>query len=214
MLPRKWFFGNIGIDTLPSQPETHPMNRCRLAQLTDAPAIQAIYAPVVRDTVISFEYEPPGVEEIERRMRKVLGSRPWLVYEAEEQVLGYAYASTFRERAAYDWGPEVSIYVKEGAQGRGIGRELYATLFNVLRALNYCQVWAGATIPNESSERLHRAMGFELVGRFPSAGYKFGKWHDTVFWRLALRDFPAEAPVIGNINELIRNPEWAWLIRG
>ena len=190
------------------------MTHCRLAQSADAIAIQAIYAPVVRETAISFEYEPPGVEEIERRMAKVLQSRPWLVYEADGQVLGYAYASTFRERAAYDWGPEVSIYVKDGAQGRGIGRELYATLFDVLRVLNYCQVWAGATTPNESSERLHRAMGFELVGRFPSAGYKFGKWHDTVFWRLALRELPAEAPPIQNINDLIKKPEWSWLIKG
>jgi L-amino acid N-acyltransferase YncA len=190
------------------------MSYCRLARFTDAPAIQAIYAPVVRETAISFEYEPPGVAEIERRMAKVLASRPWLVYEADGEVMGYAYASTFRERAAYDWGPEVSIYVKEGVQGRGIGRELYATLFDVLRALNYCQVWAGATSPNESSERLHRGMGFELVGRFPSAGYKFGKWHDTVFWRLPLRDFPVDAPRIGNINELIENSEWAWLKSG
>jgi L-amino acid N-acyltransferase YncA len=213
MLCLKLLFGNIEIDSSPKSTETHPMNHCRLAQFADAPAIQGIYAPVVRDTAISFEYEPPGVDEIARRMRKVMASRPWLVYEAERQVLGYAYANTFRERAAYDWGPEVSIYVRDDAQGRGIGRELYATLFDLLRALNYCQVWAGATYPNESSERLHKAMGFELVGRFPAAGYKFGKWHDTVFWRLALRDFPAEAPAIGNINELIQTAEWSWLKR-
>jgi L-amino acid N-acyltransferase YncA len=189
------------------------MSHCRLAKLTDAPAIQAIYAPVVRDTAISFEYEPPTVEEIGRRMQKVLTSRPWLVYEDGGAVLGYAYGSTFRERAAYDWGVEVSIYVRADTQKRGIGRELYGVLFDVLRALNYCQVWAGATAPNESSERLHASMGFEQVARFPAAGYKFGRWHDVVFWRLPLRELPLHAPVLGNINDLLRTEEWEWLTR-
>jgi L-amino acid N-acyltransferase YncA len=109
------------------------MSRCRLARLSDAPQIQAIYAPIVRDTPISFEYEPPDVAEIERRMSKVLASRPWLVREEAGVVQGYAYASTFRERQAYDWGVEVSIYVHPTAHGRGMGRSLYATLFDVLR---------------------------------------------------------------------------------
>jgi L-amino acid N-acyltransferase YncA len=189
------------------------MHHCRLAKLTDATAIQAIYAPIVAETPISFEYEVPDVAEIERRMQKVMASRPWLVYETGGQVLGYAYASTFRERAAYNWGVEVSIYVHANAHKRGIGQQLYTTLFDVLRALNYCQVYAGATVPNESSERLHARMGFELIARFPSAGYKFGKWHDTVFWRLPLRDFPEPAPEIGNINELVKTAEWEWLTR-
>lgn len=189
------------------------MNHCRLAKIADAPAIQAIYAPIVRDTPISFEYEPPDVAEVERRMGKVLTRRPWLVYEESGAVIGYAYASTFRERAAYDWGVEVSIYVRSDAHKRGIGRELYQTLFGVLRALNYCQVFAGATAPNESSERLHARMGFAQIARFPAAGYKFGKWHDVVFWRLPLRDFPEPAPSIGNINDLVKTAEWEWLTR-
>lgn len=189
------------------------MNHVRMARIGDAPAIAAIYAPIVRDTPISFEYEAPDEAEVARRMEKVMATRPWLVYEADGGVAGYAYASTFRERTAYNWGVEVSIYVAPAAHRRGIGRALYQTLFDVLRALNYCQVFAGATAPNESSERLHAAMGFEQIARFPAAGYKFGKWHDVVFWRLPLRDFPEQAPEIGNINDLVKTTEWQWLIK-
>lgn len=189
------------------------MNECRLAKITDAPAIRAIYEPIVRDTAISFEYEVPTLEEMEARMRKVLDFRPWLVYETGGEVLGYAYGSTFRERRAYDWGVEVSIYVRPDAHGRGIGRTLYATLFDVLRAQNYCQAIAGATMPNEGSERLHRSMGFSEIARFPNIGYKFGRWHDVVFWSLRLRELPEVAPQLINIHELTKTSEWAWLIR-
>jgi L-amino acid N-acyltransferase YncA len=189
------------------------MNPCRLASLEDAPAIQGIYAPIVRDTPISFEYDVPTVSEMERRIAEVLQRRPWLVYEEGGQVLGYAYARTFRERKAYDWGVEAGIYVDGSAQKRGIGQQLYSVLFDVLRALNYCQVWASATVPNESSERLHARMGFEFVGKFPKAGYKFGRWHDSVFWRRALREFPEQPEAIGNVNDLVKAAEWAWLKR-
>ncbi|HEY0306254.1 MAG TPA: arsinothricin resistance N-acetyltransferase ArsN1 family B [Longimicrobiales bacterium] len=187
------------------------MNHCRLAQSDDAAAIQAIYAPIVRKTAISFEYDPPDVAEMAGRMSKVLATRPWLVYRAGGRVLGYAYASTFRERRAYDWSTEVSVYVHADARGRGVGKELYATLFDVLRALNYRQVIAGATLPNEHSERLHEALGFERIGIFPAVGYKFGKWHDVIFWALTLRDFVGEAPALINVNELLQRPEWEWL---
>ncbi len=188
------------------------MNACRLARPDDVAAIQAIYAPIVRDSAISFEYDPPDTAEIARRLQNVQASRPWLVYRAPEGILGYAYASTFRERRAYDWCVEVSVYVHGDARGQGIGKELYATLFRVLRALNYCQVIAGATLPNQPSERLHEAFGFTRAGIFPSVGYKFGKWHDVIFWSLALRDFPADAPQVINVNELVKEPEWQWLI--
>lgn len=189
------------------------MNPCRLARIADAPALQAIYAPIVRETAISFEYEVPTVAEMARRIADVLERRPWLVYEAGGRVIGYAYARPYRERAAYAWGVEAGIYVDAGAQKRGVGQQLYGTLFDVLRALNYVQVWASATVPNEASERLHARMGFELVGRFPAAGYKFGQWHDSVFWRFPLRELPAVAPPIGDINELVKTMEWAWLTR-
>ncbi len=213
MLREKWPVGNIGVDTSPGCPYDARMNACRLARSADAEAIRDIYAPIVRDTVISFEYEVPSVAEIASRVEQVLQSRPWLVYEEAGEVLGYAYATTFRSRAAYDWGPEVSIYVRSDVQKRGLGQRLYATLFGVLRAQNYCRVVAGATVPNESSERLHSRMGFQLIGRYPAAGYKFGGWHDVVFWYLPLRSLPETAPALININELIKTAEWEWLTR-
>ncbi|HEX6006468.1 MAG TPA: GNAT family N-acetyltransferase [Burkholderiales bacterium] len=189
------------------------MGNIRLARPADAAEIRAIYAPIVRDTAISFEYEVPSVAEIERRLARVLAGRPWLVHVEAGRVLGYAYASPFRERAAYDWSVEVSIYVDSSVQRSGIGRRLYATLFDVLRALGYHQVIAGATMPNPASERLHRSLGFAQVAHFPAIGYKFGCWHDTVFWALPLRPTAGEAPAIININQLVKTAEWEWLTR-
>lgn len=213
MLRAKWPVGNIGVDTRPNRPYDPRMNACRLARPTDAPAIQAIYAPIVRDTPISFELEVPSVEEMLSRMEKVLESRPWLIYEEGGEVLGYSYATTFRDRPAYNWGTEVSIYVRPDVHRRGVGRHLYQTLFDVLRAQNYFCAVAGATVPNASSERLHDAMGFQLIGRYPAAGYKFGAWHDVVFWFKRLRELPSHPQELININELSRTAEWKWLRR-
>jgi phosphinothricin acetyltransferase len=185
------------------------MDVCRLARLADAPAIQAIYAPVVRETAISFEYDVPDVADIEGRLAKVLASRPWLVYQAGGQVLGYAYASTYRERRAYDWNVEVSVYVRADARGRGVARALYSRLFDVLRALNYRQAVAGATLPNEASERLHAGFGFQCMGVLPRAGYKFGRWHDVVFWYLPLSTTAGAAAEPINVHELAKQSEWA-----
>ena len=189
------------------------MQQCRLATSADADQIQAIYAPIVHHTAISFEYEVPSVEEMASRIRHVLQVRPWLVYEAGGEILGYSYATTYRDRAAYSWGVEVSIYMRQDMRQRGLGSALYATLFDVLRAQNYCRVVAGATVPNASSERLHARLGFQLIGRYPAAGYKFGSWHDVVFWFLPLCPLPSVAPALVNINELTKTGEWAWLTR-
>ena len=175
----------------------------RLANPDDAPAILDIYAPIVRDTPISFEYEPPSVDEMRARIEKVLAVRPWLVFEQDGVVLGYTYATTFRERRAYDWGVESAIYVRAQERGKGIGPRLYRTLFEILRAQNYCTVVAGATMPNEATERLHRSMGFTEFGRYPAAGFKHGCWYDVVFWYKRLRDLPATPPAIIPYNEII-----------
>lgn len=159
----------------------------RLASPTDAAAIAAIYAPVVRETATSFEMEPPDADEMRRRMDAVLPSHPWLVAEEEGQVLGYAYAGAHRSRAAYQWSVEPSVYVAAEAQGRGIGRRLYTALFAVLRAQGFVRAYAGITIPNEASLGLHRAFGFEDVGVYRNVGYKHGAWHDVWWGALDLR---------------------------
>lgn len=161
--------------------------RMRLAAPTDAAGVLSIYAPVVRDTAISFEYEEPSLEEMARRIVGVDASGyPWIVQERGGEIAGYAYASSFRTRRAYDWTTEVSVYVHPDHQRRGVGRALYAKLFEILTVQGYRSAYGVATAPNAGSEGLHEAMGFELVGRFPRVGFKFGRWHDVICWHLAL----------------------------
>lgn len=193
----------------------------RLATTADAEAVLRIYAPIVRETPISFEWEVPSVAEIAARIEKVLATRPWLIFEREGDVLGYVYASTYRDRLAYQWGPEVTVYIRADARGLGLGRGLYTALFDVLRAQGYCTVVAGATVPNAGSEGLHQRMGFQEFGRYPAAGYKFGKWHDVVFWYLRLCELPSEPRTPKPLNDVIDTQEWrdalahgASLIRG
>lgn len=153
----------------------------RLATPADGAAVAAIYAPVVRDTAVSFELDPPDADEMARRIAETLPQRPWLVCEDGGRVVGYAYAGAHRARAAYGWSVEPSVYVDAAARGRGVGRALYTALFGVLRAQGFANAYAGVALPNGPSLALHRAMGFETVGVFRRVGFKHGLWHD-VWW--------------------------------
>jgi phosphinothricin acetyltransferase len=177
----------------------------RLATVDDAPAVHAIYAPIVRDTAISFEWEAPTVGEMAGRIEKVLAAGfPWLVAEADGEVGGYAYASRFRSRAAYDWTAEVSVYVDERRHRRGIGRTVYSRLLRLLEAQGFRSAYGVATASNPGSEALHRSLGFEQVGSFPRAGYKFGAWHDVVFWRIALGPENGAPDPIRPLSDVLR----------
>jgi phosphinothricin acetyltransferase len=168
----------------------------RTATPDDAAAVQAIYAPIVRDTVISFETEVPTVDEMQRRIASTLAQFPWLVaLDEDHRVAGYVYAGRYAERRAYRWSTTVTAYVRADQRGRGIGRALYTALFDHLRALGYCQAYAGITLPNDASVGLHEAVGFERVGVFRNAGYKLGRWHDVGWWQLSLQrpDPPPDA---------------------
>jgi phosphinothricin acetyltransferase len=163
----------------------------RLATEQDAAQIQAIYASIVRETAISFEFDPPTVEEMRQRIRKTLERLPWLVYEDRGAILGYVYASPHRERAAYQWSVDVSVYVRADARRSGVGRALYTSLFRLLALQGYYNAYAGISLPNPASVSLHESLGFRPVGVFQAVGYKFGKWHDVGWWQLALQDRPA-----------------------
>jgi phosphinothricin acetyltransferase len=154
----------------------------RVATGDDAAAIAAIYAPVVRDTPISFELEPPTVEQMRRRVLDTLAVRPWLVCERGGELLGYAYAASHRERAAYQWCVETSVYVAAGARRQGVGRRLYAELLPLLARQGYVHAYAGITLPNASSVALHEALGFRPIGVYRGIGYKLGAWHDVGWW--------------------------------
>ncbi|MDP3857474.1 MAG: N-acetyltransferase family protein [Stagnimonas sp.] len=167
----------------------------RFAGLADAGAIAAIYAPYVRNTAISFEVEPPDLTEMTKRIETVLARYPWLLAEREGRVLGYAYAGEHRNRAAYRWDVDVGIYLAADAHRRGLGRQLYARLFHILRALGLVNAYAGITLPNAGSVGLHEACGFLPVGIYRRVGYKCAAWHDVGWWQLALQahsDHPAE----------------------
>lgn len=165
------------------------MPTIRLATEADAPGVHAIYAPIVRDTIISFEYELPSVDEMRSRIAKTLPRYPWLIcgQEGEDgEMLGYAYASLHSERAAYNWSANVSVYVSATARRMGVGKALYGELFARLRAQNIVNVYAGISLPNPGSISLHEAMGMTLVGVYHKVGYKFGAWHDVGWWEMAL----------------------------
>jgi phosphinothricin acetyltransferase len=164
----------------------------RLATPDDGAAVAAIYAPVVRETATSFEAVPPDAAEMAARIAATLPRYPYLVAEEADVVIGYAYAGAFRTRAAYAWTAETSVYLAPAAQGRGVGRRLMEALLDRLRVQGFAMAYASATVPNDASVGLHRALGFADVGVFPRAGFKFGRWHDT--WWGALDLGPGAAP--------------------
>jgi phosphinothricin acetyltransferase len=159
----------------------------RLATEHDAKQIHAIYAPIVRDTIISFELEIPAVDEMKQRICATLEQYPWLVCDNDSEVMGYAYASAHRSRKAYQWSVDVSAYTHEIYRRQGVGRALYTALFEILRHQGYFNAYAGIALPNAGSIGLHEAMGFQPVGVYKSVGYKFGGWHDVSWHQLTLQ---------------------------
>jgi phosphinothricin acetyltransferase len=157
-----------------------------MARPEDGAALAEIYGPYVARTAISFETEVPGAGEMGERIANVLQRTPWLVAEAGHRIAGYAYASVHRDRPAYRWAVDVSVYVADGFHRRGIARRLYGTLLDVLARQGYRCAVAGVALPNDASVALHRACGFETAGVYPRIGYKLGAWHDVMWLTRAL----------------------------
>jgi len=155
----------------------------RLAEKGDAEQIAAIYRPYCEDNCISFEIDAPDAAEIASRIESNLLKFPWLVDEREGRITGYAYASPHRVRPAYRWSVEVTIYVDDAFKGRGVGRALYAELFDRLRRQNIYKAYAGIVIPNPPSQAFHESMGFKAVALYRAVGYKHGAWRDTGWWQ-------------------------------
>jgi L-amino acid N-acyltransferase YncA len=167
----------------------------RAATGRDARACAAIYAPYVTDTAVSFELEPPGAAEVAGRIAAAAARHAWLVLEDAGRVVGFAYGQPFRERAAYRWACETSIYLELGRRRTGGGRALYQALLARLAERGYREAVAGMTLPNEASEGLHRALGFEPVGVYRRVGWKHGAWHDVAWMQRTIgtgEDPPAE----------------------
>lgn len=171
------------------------MNQIRLATPADAEAIRAIYAPYVVQTTFTFEYEIPTREEFLRRMENLSGY-PWLVYEQEGRVVGYAYGSPFNERAAYGWTADLSVYLEMEQRGGGIGRKLYECLMRLLRLQGIHNVYGIVTDPNPVSFQFHQKLGFEQKGHFEHIGFKHGKWLNVDFMAKDIAPVTAEPALV------------------
>lgn len=169
----------------------------RPVTIADAEKLLTIYAPYVRKTAITFEYEVPSLEEFKDRIANITSRYPYLAALLNNEIIGYAYASSFHERAACDWSAETSIYVDMDYHNQGIGCLLYKTLEEALRKQNICNLCACITYPNPKSIRFHEHMGYRQVAHFHKSGYKFGTWYDMIWMEKFINDHnPDQKPFI------------------
>ncbi len=160
----------------------------------DAAACASIYAPYVESGATSFEEHAPSTEEVAARIERVTRTHPWLVAERDGEVLAYAYACPHRQRPAYRWAADVSVYVVDTQHRKGIGRTLYEALLGRLRHQRYRIACAGITLPNEASVQLHERLGFVEVGVYRGIGWKAGAWRDVGWWQLDLAPGAGDPP--------------------
>jgi len=160
----------------------------------DAAAVSAIYAPAVLGSVATFEEAAPDAAEMKGRMRTILERLPWLVAEAGGEVIGYAYAGPHHARPGYRWSVNVSVYIAQGWQGRGIGRDLYEELLALLRRQGIVNAYAGIALPNPASVRLHESIGMQRIAVYERVGFKFGAWHDVAWYGMQLSQPIASPP--------------------
>ena len=174
----------------------------RMATKQDVPRILEIYAPYVENTAISFEYEVPSLESFTQRFLDITAQFPWLVWEENGKVLGYAYGSLPFARAAYQWSAEASIYLCPEACGKGIGKKLYAALEQLLQKQGYKKVYAIITTANDASIAFHKAVGYRHTATMPDCGYKLGAWHGIVWMEKALNDWSAPPHIPVSLDQV------------
>ena len=158
----------------------------RVATPEDGALLSEIYAHYVNTSAISYEYIAPDAAEFSGRISHKLEKYPYIVAELDGTTVGYAYASEFRERAAYAWCVELSVYVRDGVTGQGVGTALYTALLDILRMQGVVTVYSAITPPNDASVALHEKMGFDLVGRFHGSGFKLGRWWELLWYEKLL----------------------------
>jgi L-amino acid N-acyltransferase YncA len=179
-----------------------------LASAQHTPEILAIYAPFIENTPTSFETEVPTLDEMTQRIQSTCEKFPWLVCMSDGQLLGYAYASQHRTRAAYQWSVDVSVYTHVDARRMGIGRVLYTALLPLLQAQGFFNAFAGIALPNPASVGFHESFGFLPIGVYKQVGYKLGAWHDVGWWQLSIQpviDNPAPPCALAKIYD---TPTW------
>lgn len=159
----------------------------RTATADDARGALAVYAQYI-DTAITFEYRLPTVEEFAHRISDTLKNHPYLVWMESGRLCGYAYAHQLKEREAYQWSAELSIYLDSSMTSRGMGKTLYTLLIEILKRQGVRTVYGCVAIPNHASERLHEKLGFHRNGIFRNAGFKNKEWHDTAWFEKNIAD--------------------------
>lgn len=179
----------------------------RMATHGDLPEILEIYAPYVLNTAVSFEYTVPTLAEFTARFERITKQFPWLVWEEQGKVLGYAYGSTPFERAAYQWCASASIYLHPQIQGKGIGKQLYQVLEAILTKQGYRKLYAVVTSANMSSVAFHQAVGYTQFAVFPDCGVKFGKLYGTIWLEKNLNNVGIPSSIPNSVFEIVGNDE-------
>lgn len=175
----------------------------RSATLDDAEDILMIYDYYVKNTAITFEYETPSVEAFRKRMKQIMDRYPYLVILEEQTIQGYAYANTFIHRAAYDWSCEMTIYLAQHMQKKGMGRKLYEALEEKLQRMGILNLYACIGYPHRDDEYLttnsadfHAHMGYAKVGEFHQCGYKFDRWYDMIWMEKFIGEHEIKQPPV------------------
>lgn len=182
--------------------EENKMKCIRLANVADVPHILEIYAPYVKHSVVTFEYEVPSCKEFEKRMLEIQAAYPFLVCVIDGTIAGYAYAHRHMERAAYHWNVELSVYVSSDYKRKSIGKALYTALLDILKLQNVRNAYSCITIPNPASLALHTTFGFQEIGIFHKTGYKLNKWQDIIWLGKVLYDENKKPDPIRSIHAL------------
>lgn len=187
----------------------------RIASPQDSAALLEIYSPFIRNTSITFETEVPSTDDFGNRIQIYLLNYPWLVYESEGKIAGYAYASRHRERTAYQWSVETSVYISDQFTQKGVASALYKKIFAILSLQGFRNAYAVINLPNDRSVAFHEKMGFSYFATYEKVGYKLGRWKNVGWWQLNLNDYTDEpaAPIpfssleMDKIRELLNDPK-------
>ena len=170
------------------------MIEVRLATPTDATGILSIYTPYILSDHATFETKIPSLAEFRDRIQQYSEKFPWIVCLINNKIAGYVYASPFKAREAYQWSAECSVYIADNFKNKGIGKCLYNLLFPILKLQGIRSLYAGVTLPNIPSVKLHEGLNFKSVCEYENIGYKLGRWHNVGWWKLQLNDYDAEPP--------------------
>lgn len=174
----------------------------RMAKKEDTTQQLDIYAPFILDSAVSFELEVPDPEDYWRRIQGIQAAAPWMVCDIEDRISGFAYAGPHRNRAAYQWSRELSVYVHPEFRRKGVAQALYYTIVRILKLQGYRNVFAGIVVPNPASIAFHRQFGFKPIGVYEGVGYKMGKWQNVSWWGLTLGDLITPPGKIASLDQL------------